>query len=60
MTLWAESEIVARQWLVANIDNAYCSIDDEAHFVAETAAHYPLGNSATSGPALPCWPASQP
>ena len=44
MTLWAESEIAARQWLVDNIDNAYCSIDDEAHFVAETAAHYPLGH----------------
>lgn len=43
MTLWAESEIAARQWLVANIGNAYCSIDDEAHFVAEAAAHYPLG-----------------
>ena len=43
MTLWAESEIAARQWLVDNIDNAYCSIDDEAHFVAEAAAHYRLG-----------------
>ena len=43
MTLWAESEIAARQWLVANIDNAYCSIEHEAHFVAETAARYQLG-----------------
>lgn len=43
MTLWAESEVAARQWLVANIDNAYCSIDDEAHFVAEASARYQLG-----------------
>jgi hypothetical protein len=57
MTLWAESEIAARQWLVANIDNAYCSIDDEAHFVAETAAHYPLGSPRRrEGPRRPAGP----